>query len=116
MQVLRSVIVMMFFCVTALAEGSFSGTTVVPAAGAGNTMTLSQPTNGNGGSTTAITLDISDETKTYKRNIDYTVSGLPGSSPVIEWLPGKRPAKDTKLTIAGDTAAQGSYATSVTWS
>lgn len=114
MPLLRSVLVIMVLCVTALAQGSFSGSTVVPAAG--NIMTLSQPTNGNGGSTTANTLEISDENKTYKRNVDYTVSGLPGQSPVIEWLPGKRPAKDTKLTIAGDTAAQGSYTTSVTWS
>lgn len=114
MHVVRILVFVTALCSALFAQGSYSGTTTVPSSG--NTMTLSQPTNSSGTGTTATSLEISDSNKTYKRNVDYTVTGLPGQNPVVEWLPGKRPADGTKLTIAGDTAAVGSFTTSVTWS
>jgi hypothetical protein len=98
----------------AVAQGAYSGTTAVPASG--NTMTLSQPVNGQGTGTIATSLTISSATKTYKKDVDYTVTGLPGQTPVVEWLPGKRPAAGTSLTLAGSTDAQGTFTTEVTWS
>lgn len=113
MRTLRSLMSLLLACASAIAQGAYTGSTVVPVAG--DTMTLSQPTDGSS-STTATTLEISDQNKTYKRNVDYVVTGLPGQTPVIEWLTGKRPKDGTTLTIAGDTAAQGSFTTTVTWS
>lgn len=98
----------------ALAQGAVTGTTTVPAAG--NTITLSQPTNGSGGSTTFTSLVISDATGNRKvEHVDYVVAGtgVPGSSPQIVWI--KRPAAGTNLTIAGATAAQGLFTTTATW-